>query len=85
MARIAESAEEKFPHKKYLQMVPNHGTAEAVSYAASILAKNLRASAIVATTRSGSTAAHIKIPTRWWSRPPWPPWKRAMSARVNGW
>ena len=59
MARIAESAEEKFPHKKYLQMVPNHGTAEAVSYAASILAKNLRASAIVATTRSGSTAAHI--------------------------
>jgi pyruvate kinase len=59
MARIAASAEEKFPHKKYLQMLPKDGTAEAVSYAASILAKNLNASAIVATTRSGSTAAHI--------------------------
>ena len=59
MARIAQSAEEKFPHKRFLRMVPKEGTAEAVSYAASILADNLKASAIVATTRSGSTAAHI--------------------------
>ena len=59
MARIADSAEEKFPHKKYLEMVTSKGTAESVSYAASILARNLDASAIVATTRSGSTAAHI--------------------------
>ncbi len=59
MARIAASAEEKYPHGKYLKLLPGKGTAESVSYAASILAKNLPASAIVATTRSGSTAAHI--------------------------
>jgi pyruvate kinase len=59
MARIAASAEEKFPHEKYLEMLPKDGTAEAVSYAASILARNLNAGAIVATTRSGSTASHI--------------------------
>ena len=59
MARIAKSAEEKYPHKKYLQVLPKKGTAESVSYAATILAKNLAASAVVATTRSGSTAVHI--------------------------
>ena len=59
MARIAASAEEKFPHEKYLEMLPKDGTAEAVSYAASILARNLNAGAIVATTRSGFTASHI--------------------------
>ena len=59
MARIAQSAEEKFPHKRFLRMIAREGTAESVSYAASILADNLNASAIVATTRSGSTAAHI--------------------------
>lgn len=59
MALIAQSAEEKFPHGMYLKTLPARGTAESVSYAAVILAKNLAASAIVATTRSGSTAAHI--------------------------
>ncbi len=59
MARIAASAEEKYPHRKYLKIIPKKGTAESVSYAASILAKNLSASAVVATTRSGSTAIHI--------------------------
>ncbi|MGD8837670.1 MAG: pyruvate kinase, partial [Desulfobacteraceae bacterium] len=59
MARIAASAEEKYPHQKYLKVTPKKGTAESVSYAASILAKNLSASAVVATTRSGSTAIHI--------------------------
>jgi pyruvate kinase len=59
MARIASSAEEKYPHKKYLEMLRKKGTAESVSYAAVILAKNLSASAVVATTRSGSTATHI--------------------------
>jgi pyruvate kinase len=59
MARIATSAEEKFPHDKYLEMLPREGMSEAVSYAASILASNLNAGAIVATTRSGSTASHI--------------------------
>lgn len=59
MARIAVSAEEKYPHKKYLQVMPKKGTAESVSYAATILSKNLSASAVVATTRSGFTAVHI--------------------------
>lgn len=59
MARIAGSAEEKYPHQKYLQVIPKKGTAESVTYAAAILANNLNASAIVATTRSGMTAAHI--------------------------
>jgi len=59
MARIASSAEEKYPHQKYLEVMQKRGTAESVSYAASILAKNLSASAVVATTRSGSTATHI--------------------------
>ena len=59
MARVAASAEEKFPHKKYLKVMPKRSTAESVSYAAVVLAKNLDAKAIIATTRSGSTAAHI--------------------------
>ncbi|MGD9006881.1 MAG: pyruvate kinase [Desulfobacteraceae bacterium] len=59
MARIALSAEEKYPHKKYLKVMPKRDTAESVSYAAVILAKNLDAKAVIATTRSGSTAAHI--------------------------
>ncbi len=59
MARIAASAEEKYPYQKYLKVTPIEGTAESVSYAASILANNLCASAVVATTRSGSTAFHI--------------------------
>lgn len=59
MARIAASAEEKYPHKKYLKVLPKKGTAESVTYAAVVLAKNLNASAIVATTRSGFTATHI--------------------------
>jgi pyruvate kinase len=59
MARIAASAEERFPHEKYLRMLSKEGIAEAVSYAASILARNLNAGAIIATTRSGFTASHI--------------------------
>ncbi len=59
MARIAASAEEKYPHQKYLEVLQRKGTAESVAYAAAILSKNLSASAVVATTRSGSTATHI--------------------------
>ncbi len=59
MARIAASAEEEFPHKRYLKVPPTKGLGESVTYAAAVLAKNLDASAIVATTRSGVTAGHI--------------------------
>ena len=59
MALIASSAEKNYPHNYYLRMPPQKSTAEAVANAACSLAKNLDAAAIVATTRSGSTAAQI--------------------------
>jgi pyruvate kinase len=59
MALIAHSAEQNYPHAKYLRMIPHQETAESVANAACMLAKNLEATAIVATTRSGSTAAQI--------------------------
>ncbi|MBR9982067.1 MAG: pyruvate kinase [Desulfatitalea sp.] len=59
MALIALSAERNYPHALYLKMVPQKSTAEAVAKAACMLASNIEAAAIVATTRSGSTAAQI--------------------------
>jgi len=59
MRRIAEKAEENFPHEKYLRLMPKKDVSESVAYACCVLADHLDASAIVATTRSGSTAAHI--------------------------
>lgn len=59
MSRIAESAEENFPHEKYLSFLPKTDVSESVAYASCILADHLDVKAIVATTRSGSTAAHI--------------------------
>jgi pyruvate kinase len=59
MALIAENAEQNYPHNYYLRMPPQKSTAEAVANAACTLARNLDAAAIVATTRSGSTAAQI--------------------------
>lgn len=59
MALIAHSAEQNYPHSYYLRMIPHQEVAESVANAACMLAKNLDAAAIVATTRSGSTAAQI--------------------------
>ncbi len=59
MARIAETAEQDFPHEKYLQFVPKEDISESVSHAACVLADHLKASAVVATTRSGFTAMQI--------------------------
>jgi pyruvate kinase len=59
MARIAASAESEFPHARYMQPPSRQATAEAVAYSACVLAQQLSASAIVATTRSGSTAFQI--------------------------
>ncbi|RJQ81942.1 MAG: pyruvate kinase [Desulfobacteraceae bacterium] len=59
MSLIAHNAEQNYPHNFYLRMAPQKGTAESVANAACTLAKNLEAAAIVATTRSGSTAAQI--------------------------
>lgn len=59
MSLIARSVEKNYPHAFYLKMPPQRGTAESVANVACLLAKNIDAAAIVATTRSGSTAAQI--------------------------
>jgi len=59
MRRIAVAAETSYPHDKYLTMMTKTSVSESVAYAACILADQVEAAAIVATTRSGSTAAHI--------------------------
>ncbi|NNF99991.1 MAG: pyruvate kinase [Desulfobacteraceae bacterium] len=59
MTRIINTAEENYPHAKYLSLFHTEGVSETVAYASCILAGNLHAAAIVATTRSGSTAVHI--------------------------
>ncbi|MCP4745387.1 MAG: pyruvate kinase [Desulfobacteraceae bacterium] len=59
MARIALSAETEYPYNKYLRAPLKQESAGAVAYAACVLAKQLNSQAIVATTRSGSTAFEI--------------------------
>lgn len=59
MVRIARSAEEEYRHADYLNLPTHPGIAGAVANAACGLAKNIDAAAIIATTRSGSTAAQI--------------------------
>jgi pyruvate kinase len=59
MARIAMNAEGIYPHDKYLQIVPEKKISESVAYASCVLADQLDASAIIAPTRSGRTAAHL--------------------------
>ena len=63
MGKIALAAEEEFPHDRFLK-IGIHGEAdlpEAISHAASFLAEEVKAVAIVTPTESGSTA-------RWVSR-----------------
>ena len=59
MAQICEAAEGRFPHERYLRMMPKTDVAKAVAYAACVLAEQLGAAAIVATSRSGFTALQI--------------------------
>lgn len=59
MVRIIESTEKRYPHKKYLQIMPRNTISDSVSHVSCILADNLNAAAIIATTRSGSTAMNI--------------------------
>jgi pyruvate kinase len=63
MAKIAQSAEEEFPFEQFLErkMEEEMDLPQAISHAASSLAKEVRAVAIVTPTESGSTA-------RWVSR-----------------
>ena len=59
MGRIIESAFPNFPHERYLNLVPPKDVSASVAHASCILADHLNARAIVATTRSGSTAMHV--------------------------
>jgi pyruvate kinase len=63
MSRICQAAEEEFPFDKFLKGKTDEGTdlPQAISYAASLVAEEVRAVAIVTPTESGSTA-------RWVSR-----------------
>jgi pyruvate kinase len=63
MAKIAQSAEEEFPHSPFLgrEIEGSLNLQQAISHAASLLAEEVRASVIVTPTESGST-------TRWVSR-----------------
>lgn len=59
MARIAKKTEERYPHGKYLDLMPRRDMSESVAHAACVLAQDLKAAAIVATSKSGATAMHI--------------------------
>ena len=59
MVHIIESAENHFPHERYLQMIPKKDVSESVARASCMLADHLEASAIVAPTQSGQTARYI--------------------------
>ena len=59
MANIARAAEKRFPYQRYLKRIKDLDISQSVAAAACSLADNLNAAAIVATTRSGSTARHV--------------------------
>ncbi len=61
MARIAQSAEEEFPHPLFLRKETDEGmnVQQAITYAASLLAEEVGAKVIVTPTESGSTARWV--------------------------
>ncbi|MBU1171114.1 MAG: pyruvate kinase [Proteobacteria bacterium] len=60
MAKIALNAEKGYPHDRYLTLTTHEpNIALSVAYASCILAEQLNASAIVASTKSGFTAKQI--------------------------
>ncbi len=61
MAKIAQSAEEEFPHPLFLRRETEEGMnlQQAITYAASLLAEEVMAAAIVTPTESGSTARWV--------------------------
>ncbi len=59
MGRIARSAFNHFHHSRYMELPPEKNVSQSVAHASCILADHLEAKAIIATTRSGSTAMHI--------------------------
>ena len=59
MAKIAENAEQNYPHLRFLELKRESNISESVAYAACDLADHLQVSAIVASTQSGFTAKLI--------------------------
>jgi pyruvate kinase len=61
MAKIAQSAEEEFPHSLFLRREPDEGMnlQQAITYAASLLAEEVGAKVIITPTESGSTARWV--------------------------
>jgi pyruvate kinase len=61
MAKIAQSAEEEFPHSLFLRRETDEGMnlQKAITYAASLLAENVGAKVITTPTESGSTARWV--------------------------
>jgi len=59
LVRIADDAEKSYPHDKYLQVISKRNVSESVSYVSCILADQLDAKAILASTKSGYTAMNI--------------------------
>ncbi len=61
MRRIAKSAEERYPHGKYMELVNRTEISESVAYASCVLADNLSAAAVVTPTKSGFTAKQLSM------------------------
>lgn len=59
MGLIMAKAEEDYPFERYMKVIPKQDISAAVAYAACVLADQLKAAAIIATTRSGLTATTI--------------------------
>jgi pyruvate kinase len=59
MARIVEHAEKYYPHDRYLRLIPQKKVEASIAHVSCVLADHLEASAVIAPTRSGATAAHI--------------------------
>ena len=61
MAKIAQSAEEEFPHPLFLRRETEEGMnlQQAITYAASLLAEEVGAKVIITPTESGSTARWV--------------------------
>jgi pyruvate kinase len=61
MAKIAQSAEEEFPHSLFLRRERNEGMnlQQAITYASSLLAEEVGAKVIITPTESGSTARWV--------------------------
>lgn len=59
MRRIAKSAEERYPHKKYMALASRTEISDSVAYASCVLADHLSMAAIVAPTKSGFTAMQL--------------------------